>query len=67
MRRRGDAKKAAARFAGIFRILMAILGGLVGVLFKIPEELSEPTAIAGKEHTGPRQGTLLPAVFAIPR
>lgn len=67
LRRLGYAKKGAARFVGIFRIIMAILCGLVGVFFEIPEELSEPTAIAGKKPADSRQGTLLPAVFAIHR
>jgi len=33
MRRLGFAKKVAARFARIFQIMMAILGGLMGLFF----------------------------------
>jgi len=67
MRRLGFAKKVAARFARIFQIMMAILGGLMGLFFEIPQELFEPIAIAGKNPVGTRYGLFLPAVFAIRR
>jgi len=62
LRRLGVAKKAAARFARIFRIMMAILGGLMGLFFEIPHELFEPISIAGKNCAGTRYGLFLPAV-----
>jgi|WetSurMetagenome_2_1015567.scaffolds.fasta_scaffold120224_2 hypothetical protein len=62
LRRLGVAKKAAARFAKIFRIMMAILGGLMGLVFEIPEELFEPIAISGKNPAGTRNSLFLPAV-----
>jgi len=62
LRRLGVAKKAAARFARIFQIMMAILGGLMGLTFEIPHELSGPISRAGKNPAGTRNGLFLPAV-----
>jgi hypothetical protein len=62
LRRLGVAKKAAARFARIFQIMMAILGGLMGLVFEIPLELFEPIAIPGKNPAGTRNSLFLPAV-----
>lgn len=67
LRRLGYAKKVAARFAGIFHIMMAILGGLMGIFFEIVKEMYEQITIAGKIHADARQGTFLPAVFVIRR
>jgi hypothetical protein len=62
LRRLGVAKKAAARFAKIFRIMMAILGGLMGFFFEIPHELFEPVTVARKNPAGTRNSFFLPAV-----
>ena len=62
LRRLGVAKKAAARFAKIFRIMMAILGGLMGLTFEITHELFEPVTVAGKNPAGTRNSLFLPAV-----
>ena len=61
LRRLGYAKKVAARFARVFQIMMALLGGLMGVFFEIPQELFEPVSRAGKNHADTRHGLFLPA------
>lgn len=67
LRRLGYAKKIAARFAKLFQVMMAILGGLMGAFFELPCELFEPIAAAGKRPAGPRHGLFLPAVSGIRR
>ena len=62
LRRLGVAKKAAARFARIFQIMMAILGGLMGLFFEIPHELFGLISRSGKKFAGTRYGLFLPAV-----
>lgn len=62
MRRLGYAKKIAARFAKIFRVLMAVLGGLMGLFFEIPKESFGPIAAAGNIPAGSRHGLFLPAL-----
>jgi hypothetical protein len=67
LRRLGYAQKVAARFAKIFQVMMVLVCGLMGLFFILPQELFEPTAIAGNMHADTRCGTLLPAVFIIRR
>ena len=67
LRRLGVARKAAARFAKFFQVMMVLTCGLMGLFFLIPRELFEPISIAGKHHADTRYGTLLPAVFLIRR
>lgn len=67
LRRLGFAKKIAARFARIFRFLMILLCGLMGVFFELPHELFKITAPAGKTCADFRHGLFLPAVFGIRR
>jgi len=67
LRRLGYAKKAAARFARIFYVLMLIACGLMGLFFIIPRELFEPITIAGRMHADARNGLFSSANFALRR
>ena len=68
LRRIGYAeKKLAARLAGFCCLMMAAACGLLGIFFGPDKELYEPYSCAGRDGTGPRPGTLLPAVFIIRR
>ena len=67
LRRLGHAKKVAARFARIFRTLMVLLCGLMGVFFELPHDLFKATIPAGKKCADFRPGLFLPAVFGIRR
>jgi len=67
VRRFGYAKRAAARLSCFCSLMMAAACGLLGVFFIPDKELYEPVSGAGRDCTGPRPGTLLPAVFIIRR
>ncbi len=67
LRRLGYAKKAAARLARIFYVLMLVTCGLMGLFFIIPQELHEPISITGKMHADTRYGLFSSANVALRR
>ena len=68
IRRYGYAnKKLAARLSGFCCLMMAAACGLLGIFFVPDREWYETVSGAGTGSTGPRTGTLLPAVFIIRR
>lgn len=62
LRRLGFARKAAARIAKCFSVIMVVTCGLLGLCFVIPRELYEPITGAGMSDADARPGTFFSAV-----
>lgn len=67
LRRRGYAKKAAARLAGFCYLMMLAACGLLGIFFLPDIERYDLISGAGAGTAGTRPGTVLSAVSGIRR